>query len=644
MDSTVHPCHDFYHHAAGGWIKANPIPEDQVRWGTFNILNDNNKKNLFNIAEEASGKSDHVKGSPEQLVGDFWHSAMDTASIEAVGAKPIEGEMKKIDAIKNTEELLAYVAQLQLWGASPMFGFYAGQDPKNSEVVVPQIYQAGISLPDRDNYLKDDARSKQIRDEYVQHIIRMFQLYGMDKAQAEKHARTVMEIETSLAKASMTRVELRDPFKTYNKVSIADLDQLTPVLSWRKMLDRMEVTGKFDYLVLGQPEFLKELNAQINSNSTDRWKMYLKWHLLSLAANVLSNDFVMEDFRFNNQVLGGQKQIQPRWKRMVQLTDGMIGDALGQLYVAKYFPPDAKKKADELVANLINVYRDRLQTLEWMSAETKKKAEEKLNAITRKIGYPEKWKSYENLEISRDDFFKNLMNATRWNYKFMVDQIGKPVDRTQWAMTPPTVNAYYHPLLNEIVFPAGILQPPFFNAEADDAVNYGGIGTVIGHEITHGFDDEGRNYDAKGNLNNWWLPEDSAKFMQRAKLIVDQFNSYTVLDTLFVNGELTLGENIADLGGVAISFAAFKRTKQGKSNQQIDGLSPEQRFFMSYANIWAGDMRPEAVAQRIITDVHAPAKYRVNGPLSNLLEFYKAFDVKESDPMYRPDSLRAKIW
>jgi putative endopeptidase len=540
--------------------------------------------------------------------------------------------------------VLEYVSRLQKWGTNPMFTFYAYQDPKNSEVVVPQVYQGGLSLPDRDYYVKTDARSQEVRKEFVAHVVKMFELYGLDNATAAKYANTVMRIETALANASMTRVEQRDPFKTYNKVTVEDLNKLTPSLDWATMLDQLEVPKKYDYLVLGQPEFLKELEKQLKSSSLDDWKVYLKWNVLNNAGNVLSDAFVMEDFRFNNQFMNGQKEIQPRWKRMVAMTDGMIGDALGQMYVAKYFPPEAKKKADELVSNLMAVYNDRIQKLDWMSEETKKKALEKLSTIQRKIGYPDKWKDYAGLSIDRSSFYQNVLNSAKWNYEYMVKKVGQPVDRSEWGMTPPTVNAYYNPSLNEIVFPAGILQPPFFNAQADDAVNYGGIGTVIGHEITHGFDDEGRNYDAKGNLNSWWTSEDSAKFTAKAQRIVEQFNGYVVLDSMHVNGELTLGENIADLGGISIAYEAFKRTPQGKGNEKIDGLTPDQRFFMGFATIWAGSIRPEMAAQRLITDPHSPAKYRVNGPLSNLLEFYSAFGLKEGDALYRPDSTRAKIW
>jgi putative endopeptidase len=644
FDTTVSPGNDFFQYANGGWLKKNPIPADQVRWGSFSILNENNKKNLKAIVEEAAKKSSAQKGTPEQLVGDFYFSAMDTMTIEKMGATPIKGEMEAVEKLKDKNAVLAYVTQLHQWGANPMFSFYAGQDPKNSEVVVPQLYQGGLSLPDRDNYLKSDPRSVMIRDEYVKHIVNMFKLYGLKEDIAKKYADVVMRIETDLAKASMTRVELRDPFKTYHKVTVADLNALTPSINWNEMLTNMAITGHYDYLVLGQPEFLKELENQIRVNSLDDWKTYLKWNLLNYGGNVLSNDFVMQDYHFNNEVLGGQKEIQARWKRMIQLTDGFVGDALGQMYVEKHFPPDAKKKADELVSNLIAVYNDRIKKLDWMSPETKTKALEKLNAIVRKIGYPEKWKTYEGLQINRTSFFTNLLNASKWNYDYAVSHIGKPVDRKQWGMTPPTVNAYYNPSMNEIVFPAGILQPPFFNAQADDAVNYGGIGAVIGHEMTHGFDDEGRNFDSKGNLTSWWTSEDSMKFTNKAHMVIEQFNHFKVLDSLNVNGELTLGENIADLGGITIAYEAFKLTKQGQGNELIDGLTPDQRFFLGFATIWASHMRPETAQQRLITDPHSPAMYRVNGPLSNLEQFYKAFNVKPGDKMYIPEQNRAKIW
>ncbi len=644
LDTTVVPAQDFFQYANGGWINAHPIPDDQVRWGSFSILNEDNKKHIREIVEEVSKKADAKKGSPEQMVGDFYFSAMDTVTIEKQGAAPIKGDMESIDKITDMKGVFSYTAKLQMWGSNPMFGFYAGQDPKNSEVQVPQVVQGGLSLPDRDYYLKTDDESKKIREDFIQHISKMFQLYGLDATVSKKYADVVLRIETALAKASMARQEMRDPFKTYHKVTVAELDALTPSLKWAEMLNEMEVKGKFDYLVLGQPEFLKELERQIKTNSVEDWKIYLKWSLLNLAGNVLSNDFVMEDFHFNSELLSGQKQIKERWNRMVSFTDGYLGDALGKLYVAKYFPPDAKKKADELVSNLMSVYKDRITKLDWMGEETKKKALEKLSTIVRKIGYPDKWKDYEGVEITRDNFFANLMSVTKFNYQYMINKIGQPVDRSEWGMTPPTVNAYYNPMMNEIVFPAGILQPPFFDKDADDAVNYGGIGMVIGHEITHGFDDEGRNYDSKGNLTQWWTPEDSAKFSARAQLIVEQYNGYIVNDSLRVNGSLCLGENIADIGGITIAYHAFKNTAQGKGNTKIDGLTPDQRFFLGFAHVWAGSIRAKEAARRIIVDPHSPGNYRVNGSLSNLPEFYSAFDVKEGDEMWRADAIRAKIW
>ncbi|MFM7216564.1 MAG: M13 family metallopeptidase [Bacteroidota bacterium] len=644
LDSTFKPGNDFFRFATGGWLKSNPIPDDQVRWGTFNILRDNNKAHLRELAEAASQKQGSSPGSPEQLIGDFWKSAMDTVAIEKAGYSVIQPEWKTIEGITDLAGVLKQAAIMQTYGASPFFGFYAGQDPKNSEVVVPQVYQGGITLPDRDYYVKDDARSKEIREEYVRHMTAMFGLYGIDEKTAKANASTILRIETQLAKASMTRVELRDPFKTYNKVSLSGLDSLTPSLHWADMLSGMGVPARYEYLVCGQPEFLRTLESELKKNSVSDWKVYLQWNLLHYAGNLTSYAMEAEDFRFFSQYLNGQKQMQPRWKRVVDMTDGLLGDALGQMYVAKYFPPEAKKKADELVSNLLKVYDERIKRLDWMSEATKVKALEKLHSIMRKIGYPEKWKNYDGLAITRDNYFSNVVSASKWLTAFQLDKIGRPVDRTEWGMTPPTVNAYYNPSMNEIVFPAGILQPPFFNAKADDAVNYGGIGAVIGHEMTHGFDDEGRNFDAKGNLSAWWSPEDSSKFVAKAEMIVQQYDGFIVLDSLHVNGRLTLGENIADIGGLNIAYEAFKLTPQGKGDKKLDGLTPDQRFFLGFATIWAGSLRPEAQAQRLITDPHSPSEFRVNGTLSNMEEFYSAFGVTATDGLYRPDSLRAKIW
>lgn len=644
MDTTVVPGNDFYQYACGGWISANPIPGDEVRWGTFPELAQRNKENLHKIISEAAAITNARAGSAEQMVGDFYSSAMDTVLIEKLGSSPVKADMDAIDQLTDKTQLLNYVASMHTKGEGVMFDFYAYQDPKNSEVVVPQVYQGGLSLPDRDYYLKDDERSKNIRQEYLKYIVNMFRLYGVDEATATKHAASIMRLETDLAKASMTRVETRDPNKTYNKVTVADLNKMTPSINWGTMLANLGAKSGFNYLVLGQPFFMAELEKQVKSTSLDDWKTYLKWHTLSGAASLLSDAFVKESFRFNSQVMMGQKEMKPRWKRMTEMTDMMLGDALGQMYAAKYFPPTAKSKADEMVSNLIVVYRERLGRLDWMSAETKKKAQEKLDAVIRKIGYPDKWKDYAGLVIKKDAFYENVVTGSRWEYNYMMNKIGKPVDKGEWFMSAPTVNAYYNPSVNEIVFPAGILQPPFFNAEADDAVNYGAIGAVIGHELTHGFDDQGRNFDAKGNLTNWWTSEDSAKFEAKAKVLIEQYNKFVVLDSLHVNGELTLGENIADLGGLAIAYEAFKRTEQGKGDKMIDGFTPDQRFFLGFSRIWAGSITPEAQAQRLITDPHSPANYRVNGTLSNLPEFYSTFNVKQGDKLYRAEAERAKIW
>lgn len=645
LNTSVKPGDNFYEFGCGGWIKANPIPGDESRWGTFNQLAANNKENLHKICESAANsKVAYEKGSPMQLVADFYFSAMDTMTIEKLGYQPIMPELKKIESITDMKSLLAEVAYLHRLNVGGMFTFYAYQDPKNSEVVVPQIMQGGLSLPDKDYYLKDDARSTKIRAAYIDHVKKMFMLTGSNEKDAAANADAILKLETSLAKVCMSRVELRDPFKTYNKVMVADLNTLTPSIDWRVMLPDMGATKGFTYLVLGQPDFLKGLEEQLKATSIADWKTYLKWRVISDAANVLSKDFVTENFNFFNKTLSGQKEMKPRWKRMVDMTDGAIGDALGQTYVAKYFPPEAKKKADELVSNLMAEYSNRIKNLDWMSDVTKEKAQKKLSTIIRKIGYPDKWKNYDGLKIDRMNFYQNAVNATLWEYDYMMAKIGQPVDKKEWGMTPPTVNAYYNPSINEIVFPAGILQPPFFNAEADDAVNYGGIGAVIGHEMTHGFDDEGRNYDANGNLNNWWTSEDSARFEEKANKLVQQYNGFTVLDTLHVNGELTLGENIADLGGITIAYHAFMNTAQAKEGKKIDGYTPEQRFFLGFARIWAGSILPEAAAQRIIVDPHSPALYRVNGSLSNLIEFYKAFGVSSEDKLFRPESERAKIW
>lgn len=640
MDTTVNPATDFYLYANGGWLKNNPIPASESRWGSFNEIQDNNYKNVRNIMEEAAAAK-AAKGTNAQKVGDFYASGMDSNAVEKAGYSGLTDILKQIDQVTDTKGLVTEIGKLQMLGVNAGFSFFAYQDPKNSAAVVPQANQGGLGLPDRDYYVNTDARSENIRKEYLAHLTKNFELIG--DASAAQKAEMIMKLETSLANASMTRVELRDPVKTYHKMTIDELNKLTPSMNWNDLMTAMEVS-QHDYLIIGQPDFFAALNKEITATSLDAWKTYLKWHTIQTFAPNLSSAFVNENFRMFGQVMRGTKSIKPRWKRVLQEVDGSIGEALGDLYVKKYFPEDAKKRCLEMVNNLQVVFKERIEKLDWMSDSTKQKAVAKLDKFIKKIGYPDKFKDYTGLEISPDSYVGNVMAANRFQFKKMIEKIGKPVDKMEWLMTPPTVNAYYNPSTNEIAFPAGILQSPFFNPDADDAVNYGAIGSVIGHEMTHGFDDEGSQFDAEGNLKVWWSTEDRQKFDSKTKQVVDQFNNYTVLDTMHVNGALTLGENIADLGGLSISYEAFKRTEQGKSNEKIDGLTPDQRFFIGWAQGWRANTRDEELAQRIVTDPHSPTKYRANGPLSNMPEFYAAFGVKEGDPMFRPANLRAKVW
>jgi putative endopeptidase len=517
-----------------------------------------------------------------------------------------------------------------------------GQDRKNVTRYVPQVSQSGTTLPDRDYYLKNDAGSVEIRSKYRKHLSNMFGLIGKSHEESEKAADAIMRIETALAKAQMTRVELRDPYKTYNKFAWKDLSATTPSIDWKQLAEKMKVRNA-DSIVVTNPNYLQTIDILLTALPLEEWKTYLQWNVLKDATPYLSEVFVKEYFSFD-QVLSGQKEMTPRWQRMSSLIDGSLGDELGQLYVEKYFKPEAKKRMQDLVENLHVTFADRIRRLDWMSEETKQKALEKLNAFTKKIGFPDKWKDYSTVTITSDDLLGNVRRSRKWAYNDMIERIGKPVDKTEWRMTPPTVNAYYSPVNNEIAFPAAILQFPFFDFEADDAVNYGGIGAVIGHEITHGFDDSGRQYAPEGNLEDWWTKEDTDKFKEKADDIVNQYNAFTMLDTLHVNGRLTLGENIADLGGLSIAYDAFTKTKQFKEGKKIDGLTPAQRFFLSWAQIWRNNALPQTTAQLLLVDSHAPGMHRANGPVSNMDQWYDAFNVKETDKMYKPKGERTRIW
>jgi len=634
-------------YADGGWIKRTEIPPEYSRWGSFNELIEKNNDALHEIAEKAANTNVDPKLAPEtQKVGDYYASGMDEKTIEAMRTKPLAEEFKSIEAVKDRNDLLKEIAHLHTIGVPALFNFDAGQDSKDSTRDIAQAAQGGLGLPDRDYYTKTDEASKKLRDQYVDHVTKMLTLLGESQNTASDHAKKILALETSLAQASRTRVELRDPQKNYNKMTQPDLQKLTPDWKWRDYFKDINLIEPGDINVQ-QPEFFKAADDVFKSTPMDNWKAYLRWHLVNAAAAELSKDFVNENFNFNDATLHGTKQIKPRWKRVVISTDDAIGEALGKLYVAYDFPPEAKARALELVNNLKEALADRIKTLEWMDEPTKQEALKKLAAFTVKIGYPDKWLDYSLLKIDRGPYVLNAIRAEQFQMDRDLKKIGKPVDRTDWGMTPPTVNAYYNPNMNEIVFPAGILQPPFFYANADDAVNYGGIGAVIGHEMTHGFDDEGRQFDAVGNLRDWWSPQSAAEFKKRSQAIVQQYNEYEPLPGLHVNGELTQGENIADLGGIKLAYAALQKAldkNPGAREQKIDGFTPEQRFFLSFAAIWKSKQRDEDLKLRLNTDPHSPARYRVDGPLSNLPEFQKAFGIPDGSPMVRAADKRVNIW
>jgi len=643
MDTSVKPGDDFFHYANGTWLKNNPIPPSESRWGAFSEVQENNYKVLHEILDDASKQTNAPKGSAVQMVGDFYASAMDSARAEADGAKPLDDEMRRIDAMKTNADLLGELAHLQMIGERVPFAMAAIQDAKASTEIAMHFLQGGLGLPDRDYYTKDDDASKKLREQYVAYVTKMFTLLGEDNASATAHAATVLAFETKLANASMTRVQRRDPEASYHKMSLDSLGMLTPAIAWPTMYQAMGIADHRPVIV-AQPDFMKQVDAMIASTPIDEWKTYLRWHVVNGSAELLSSAFVNASFDFRGRVLTGATELRPRWKRSLQVVDGSVGEALGQLYVAKTFGPEAKARARKMVDNLRAELRERLMGLEWMSAATKQQAVRKLDAFTVKIGYPDTWRDYSTLTIDRGPTVLNASRTAEFEFKRNIAKLGKPVDRVEWGMTPPTVNAYYNPRMNEIVFPAGILQPPFFDANADDAVNYGGIGAVIGHEMTHGFDDQGRKSDADGNLKDWWTPEDAEKYKARSMMVEKQYDGYVAIDSMHVNGKLTLGENTADLGGLSIAYGALEKALAGKPHTKIDGFTPEQRFFLSFAQIWRSNIRPEALKLRINTDPHSPGIFRCNGPLSNMAEFEQAFSLKDADPMMRAPADRAKIW
>lgn len=642
MDTTVRPGDNFFLYANGGWLKNNTIPESEARWGTFDILVRDNQDKLHTLLDEAAAAKTKA-GSAEQKVADFYKSGMDSAAIDKAGITPLKDVLVRIDNIKDANGLVKEIATLRTQGLSQVFSFSVSPDDKDVTKQICQMYQGGLGMPDRDYYFNKDERSAKIRDAYKAYQLKVMTTLGMDAAGAAKAAADVYALEEKLAAASMTRTERRDPYKVYNKFSVDGLSKITPGMDWKTILADMKASG-VDSVIVGMPAFMTEVSKLVKAVPVDIWKSYMKFHIVNDMAPYLSSDIANANFEFYGKAVSGLESQKPRWKRVLRVVDGSVGELLGKTYVDKHFSPDAKERMLELVKNLQKTYQDRITRLDWMSEATKQKAIAKLNTFVNKIGYPDKWRDYSKLTVVPDNYIKNIFASSAFDYDYMVNKLGKPVDKNEWYMTPPTVNAYYNPAFNEIVFPAGILSFPFFDKDADDAINYGGIGGVIGHEMTHGFDDQGSKYDADGNLKNWWTEEDTKNFEAKTGVVVDQFNNYTVLDTVHVNGQLTLGENLADLGGLAIAYEAFQKTEQAKKGEKIDGFTPNQRFFLSWAQVWRANTRDAEMANRIITDPHSPVEWRTNGPLSNMPEFYEAFSIKPGDKMYRADSIRAKVW
>ena len=640
MDSSIKPGDNFFMFINGKWIDTAKIPETESGIGSFNDLYNTTRDRLHGILDSIS-KGDQKAGSLEQKVGDLYASGMDSTTIEKRSYDPVKPYLAKIDSIKDVAGILKYAEEMQLENSNPLFGQSVGADDKNSSINIAAYYQTGIGLPDRDYYFKTDAATQKVVDAYKVYMKKLFMLTGDDSSKAAIEVAQVFELEKQMASSHKTQVELRDPQSNYHKMAVTNLTKQMPVFAWKTTLDAVGV--HVDSVNVSQPAYYIKLNELLKTIPLDTWKTYLRFHLLADAANMLSSDFVNTQFEYS-KTLSGQQKLRPRWQRMVSNTDNNLGDDLGQLYVKSYFTDDAKKRMLDLVNNLQKAFANRINKLDWMSDSTKAKAKDKLNAFIKKIGYPNKWRDYGKVNIDRNKYFENLVSCSKNEYQYQISKVGKKVDKTEWGMTPPTINAYYNPTFNEIVFPAGILQFPFFDAAADDAINYGGIGMVIGHEMTHGFDDQGAQYDKEGNLKNWWSKEDSVKFVAKTKQVINLYNSFVIIDSVHVNGALTTGENIADVGGVAIAYDAFKMTKEGQDTTKIDGFTPDQRFFISLGQIWRDKLKPETQRFYANVDPHSPAMFRVNGPLGNFTPFYNAFNIKPGDKMYLPDSLRIKIW
>jgi len=643
LDTTVKPSEDFFEYANGGWIKKNPVPGDESAWGVGDLVQEDIYKRLRKINEDAAAKN-NADNSIEQKIADFWHTAMDSATIEKQGLQPLQKDFDAINNMKTTDDLIDVVASLHRRRINVMFVDYIAQDDKNSEMMAYQLYQGGLGMPNRDYYLNSDERTLGVRKAYKDYLLKTFMQLGDDSVAGEKKVKSVYDLEERLAKASRTRAALRDPEKNYNKMSVDKLNSISGNLNWPVYLPKIGIS-KLDSVIVGQPEFYNALNNELKNTSLDVWKNYLKFHVVRANASYLDSKTYGNFFEYR-KTLTGASDVRPRWKRALDAEENAIGEALGQLFVQEYFNEKTKKRYSDLVEAIREAYRERIHNLTWMSDGTKQKALDKLNKITPKVGYPDKWKDFSAMKIDRSAYVLNVQRANEWWQNYNVNKLGKPVDRTEWGMSPQTYNAYYNPSNNEIVLPAGIFAVPNTRDEdLDDAFVYGyAAASTIGHEITHGFDDQGRQYDEKGNLTNWWTKADSAEFVGRAKKIIAEFSEFNPVDTLHVNGEVTQGENIADLGGLLLGLDAFKKTEQYKKGEKINGLTPLQRYFLGYAFGWMYGVKKEALANQVMTDVHAPAKERVNGPMMNIPEFYEAFNIKPGDKMYRTDSLRARIW
>jgi putative endopeptidase len=644
MDTTVSPGEDFYRFANGGWLDRTEIPGDEGRWSSFNELREANNETLLNVLNTARESGKYKVGSDEMKAFTYYQVAMDSLKAETVGTQPLQPMLQQIEAISNKQELLNHMVSLRMKGISPFFGMYVTTDRKQSDQTAMHLGQGGLGLPNRDYYVKDDSKSREIKEKYVTFVAHMLGFIGYEAAEAQKAAQEIMELETELAEASMDNVERRNPEKTYNKFAIQALDRHTPNFNWSAYFKQMGVEG-VDSVIVGQPEFFKQFDKTIAKRDLATLKDYLKWNVLNDAAAYLNHDIVNRNFEFFGKVLQGTDEMRPRWKRALSSTNSAVGFAVGKLYVDEVFPPEAKEKAEEMVDYIRRAFANRIDNLEWMTPETKEKAHEKLKSFNVKIGYPEEWETYEDLSVGEASYYENAIAASEFNVRDNLSKLGKPVDKDEWFMTPQTVNAYYSPTFNEIVFPAGILQPPFYNFNADAAVNFGGIGAVIGHEISHGFDDNGSRYDGEGNMKNWWSEKDMEQFQERTGQLADQYSAYQPLDSVFVDGKFTMGENIGDLGGVAAAYdGLLLYLGENEAPDEIQGFTPEQRFFISWATVWRSKYKDEALRNMVMTDPHSPGMYRATGPLVNIDGFYEAFNIEKGDPMYKLEDERVRIW